>query len=395
MADDTQAKLTSRAKELIQSLAASGVESVMPEGSIRQYFVKLTLSQGGNVVIYYSPKKDRFTYQLEKIDDAVLKATIASCWDPAERQQGDPSSAHSERISVYVDGSYIKESVGYGAVVVKDGKILWETQGHVDPDVAGSTRQVAGELAAVRESLEWCMSNGISSVTIFYDYEGIEKWATGGWKAKKTITQEYKDYINAVSVDVEWVKVAAHTGDKWNEHADQLAKAGALAKAPAQEEDLDSVFYKHVGEVVVFLRSQGFEYTVKNEQKEPYFHSQLAIEKAAEPCGYLNVYATDKKGVSVRFHEIVPGERASIEQLWCARGSATENPLAEVDYYYSALKPFSDYRFDFVVLAQAIASVWDSFCSGTFDADVARYEFSQLDSARTQLKSAVAGKDGG
>ncbi|MED9947073.1 MAG: RNase H family protein, partial [Peptacetobacter hiranonis] len=65
-------------------------------------------------------------------------------------------------------------------------------------------------------------------LVIYFDYQGIEKWCTGEWKANKKGTIEYRDFYNSIKdkLDVSFVKVAAHTGDKYNEMADQLAKDG-------------------------------------------------------------------------------------------------------------------------------------------------------------------------
>ena len=71
------------------------------------------------------------------------------------------------------------------------------------------------------------MEHGYSSITIYYDYEGIEKWANGIWKANKAGTQRYKEFVakQREKIEISFSKVAAHTGVKYNEMADQLAKA--------------------------------------------------------------------------------------------------------------------------------------------------------------------------
>ena len=66
----------------------------------------------------------------------------------------------------------------------------------------------------------------ISEITLFYDYQGIEDWATGTWQAKLPYTQDYVKFYNKVKtrVKVNFVKVEAHTGVELNELADKLAK---------------------------------------------------------------------------------------------------------------------------------------------------------------------------
>ena len=67
---------------------------------------------------------------------------------------------------------------------------------------------------------------------LYYDYKGIEEWALGNWKTNNTLTKSYKlkyDDIKKV-LDVRFNKVDAHTGDKYNEEADILAKKSVGVK---------------------------------------------------------------------------------------------------------------------------------------------------------------------
>ena len=63
-------------------------------------------------------------------------------------------------------------------------------------------------------------------VGICFDYEGIEKWCTGAWKANKTGTIAYREFYQkaCTQVNIRFVKVKGHSGDKYNDLADKLAK---------------------------------------------------------------------------------------------------------------------------------------------------------------------------
>ena len=134
-------------------------------------------------------------------------------------------------VSLYVDGSYKNEIVGWGTVVVEEGLVKEELNGAISNETAEGTRQVAGELKAVMEGLIWAQKNSLKVVNIYYDYIGIEAWVTGKWKAKKNITIQYRDFIQKIQSDIKinWYKVKAHSGDKFNDIADLLAKKGVGA----------------------------------------------------------------------------------------------------------------------------------------------------------------------
>ena len=133
-------------------------------------------------------------------------------------------------IEAYVDGSYehsIKK-YGSGVVVLKNREVIHtESFGGNDEEYL-SMRNVAGEIKASEYAMNYCIENNVPKLVIYFDYQGIEKWCTGEWKANKKGTIEYRDYYNTIKdrLDVSFVKVAAHTGDKYNEMADQLAKDG-------------------------------------------------------------------------------------------------------------------------------------------------------------------------
>ncbi len=126
----------------------------------------------------------------------------------------------------YVDGSYQNNRVGYGFIILKDDKREFSEYGRLYK--YNESHQVGGELEATMRVLKWCQENKIDHITIYYDYVGIEKWAIGSWKAKKPVSINYKKFIDLCSVKINWEHVKSHTGNKYNELADSLAKKGAM-----------------------------------------------------------------------------------------------------------------------------------------------------------------------
>lgn len=95
----------------------------------------------------------------------------------------------------------------------------------VDEELA-AMRNVAGEIKGAEAAMRYAVAHGYRKLYIFHDYEGIAKWCQGVWKTNKEGTRGYKAYYDSIKdkLQVVFVKVAAHTGDKYNEMADGLAK---------------------------------------------------------------------------------------------------------------------------------------------------------------------------
>lgn len=77
--------------------------------------------------------------------------------------------------------------------------------------------------------MKYAIDRGIPECSLYYDYMGIEMWATKRWKRNNALTQHYAAFYDSIKdrVRVHFHKVAAHTGDTYNEMADVLAKQGA------------------------------------------------------------------------------------------------------------------------------------------------------------------------
>lgn len=128
----------------------------------------------------------------------------------------------------YVDGSYNNTTgeYGYGLVMFHNGGEEHFAGKFTDSDMA-SMQNVAGEIEGAKAAMKFCVDNGIKSLDLFYDYEGIEKWCTKAWTPKKPGTKEYRKFYNSVkdTVNIKFIKVKSHSGDKYNDLADSLAKA--------------------------------------------------------------------------------------------------------------------------------------------------------------------------
>lgn len=168
-------------------------------------------------------------YKSFKSEDAAKDYLTADQTENTEQSQ--PVEENSNNLIAYVDGSYRDEdqSYSYGVAVYKNDNLIFEESRRFKGAMA-DMRNVAGEIMGAQCAMQYAMRVGAQSVKLHYDYEGIEKWATGEWKCNKEGTKQYKTFYDSVksSIHIQFVKVKAHSGVKQNEHVDKLAKNAEL-----------------------------------------------------------------------------------------------------------------------------------------------------------------------
>ena len=132
-------------------------------------------------------------------------------------------------VRVFVDGSFSPgfPKSGWAFVVTENDVEIARGSGITAFDA--ESRNIDGEVMASFQAMRWLDANDKTG-TICHDYEGIARWAKGEWQAKSNIAKRYvaaaKPFLHRVSFE----KVEAHTGVKWNELVDKLAK-DAIARA--------------------------------------------------------------------------------------------------------------------------------------------------------------------
>ena len=142
------------------------------------------------------------------------------------------SEKHADGLRIYVDGSFSPgfDRAGWAFIAVENDRQIGSGSGVTD--LPAESRNIDGELTASLNALAWLKENGKTGV-ICHDYEGIARWAKGEWKASKPIAIRYKEAVQKYP-DAKFEKVPAHSGVKWNEAVDQLAKK-AIADTQARE----------------------------------------------------------------------------------------------------------------------------------------------------------------
>ncbi len=141
------------------------------------------------------------------------------------RIEKEPSE---DALVAYVDGSYnvATKEFSYGMVLLEAGEVIAKECEKSNDASLAAMRNVAGEIKGAEAAMRYAKEHDRKELVIYHDYEGIAKWCLGEWKANKEGTKAYKAFYDAVSrqIQITFVKVKGHSGDTYNEMADQLAK---------------------------------------------------------------------------------------------------------------------------------------------------------------------------
>ena len=142
-----------------------------------------------------------------------------------EIEEDKKESAGKDELVVYVDGSYRNsdKSHSYGVYMFNDEEeYTYSKRFFKDSDM----RNVSGEIKGAMRAMEEAVNLGKKKIYLHYDYEGIRSWALGFWKTNKEGTIYYKNFYDSIKdkLEVKFIKVEAHTGVKYNELVDKLAK---------------------------------------------------------------------------------------------------------------------------------------------------------------------------
>ena len=188
---------------------------------------------------YYAVKLGRQTGIFETWGEAEAqvkgfpnaKFKSFSSFEEAKSYLEDSNQSQSSNLveyEAYVDGSFDKNKniYGSGVVIIKNNEVIEKISFSGSDEKYIESYQIAGEVKAALQAIEWAVNHNISSIAIYYDYEGIRSWALGEWKTNKSVSRDYKVKYDSLSsqVKVYFNKVKAHSGVKFNELADQLAK---------------------------------------------------------------------------------------------------------------------------------------------------------------------------
>ena len=195
---------------------------------MKYYAVK----KGRNPGIYES--RDACLKEVKGYSNAIYKSfkNINDAKEFLNDKKNEDLTIDKDTAIAYVDGSFNLEMKIYGSGVVfidGDREIYLKEKFE---DSYYKHRNVAGELKAAMMAIEKAIEESKKKLIIYHDYQGIASWANGQWKANNSLTKSYKDFIRQANkkIDLAFVKVAGHSGDKYNDMADELAKKACHIK---------------------------------------------------------------------------------------------------------------------------------------------------------------------
>ena len=204
------------------------------------------------------------------------------------------------------DGSFDSDigKYAFGCIIITpNGEIVRESGNGDNPDSI-ALRNVTGEMLGAMFAVKWCDKNGYSAIEICYDYLGIEKWATGEWKAKNSLTKKYADFMkeNSDKLNISFKKIAAHTGNKYNEEADKLAKA-ALTNGKGIPKikkgdfwfTVDNISWSDLETILILLEEEFGANNIQKEEKSIAYGRSASLKLGNKDKIVINYYNKGNK----------------------------------------------------------------------------------------------------
>lgn len=279
-----------------------------------------------------------------------------------EKIEQEIKNLQDGEVIAFVDGSHSldadgKEKYSFGVLLITSESEDSLYKAFVDKAYMDS-RNIAGEIDGVKQAILWAIESNKQRIKIFYDYEGIEKWATKEWKSKVKVSQEYSKFFDEKSklINIEFEHVKAHSGIVYNEKVDELAKRALLSQGYKTYND-GSIYF------IGFQKQDWLSMveSLNNEINEKDIKNKIEVEES-NPKDYLdklllmfdgqrviiNCYKGNKSYVqgkqSLLFQKIIslaieklPTDNAVIEVLNTYHALTVEE--SEVENAFSAILP--------------------------------------------------------
>lgn len=210
------------------------------------------------------------------LEEAEIYINSDDCEEKIDEEINNVKSIESladDEIIIYTDGSSNKELnfSSYGVVCLHKSQPEYRFSGIVK-DI-NRTKNISGEIAGVLKALEYAKYKGKKKAYIYHDYEGLSKWHSGEWGVNSSDSIYYLEQLKQYEKDIqiEFVKVKAHSGNKYNEICDKLAKNELKSLEPSTSDEWgfksfrynDDIIRKVLSKIKLFV--DNFEYVEKEK----------------------------------------------------------------------------------------------------------------------------------
>ena len=133
----------------------------------------------------------------------------------------------------FTDGSYSNKSRkgGYGVILLTNKSEFHFLKSFNSSKYSHSEilklHSVGLECEAVKRAIQEAINLNKQNISIFYDYEGIEKWINHEWNLSSNYANDYYDSIIKFSkqISISFNKIKSHSGIYYNDLVDRLAKS--------------------------------------------------------------------------------------------------------------------------------------------------------------------------
>jgi ribonuclease HI len=143
----------------------------------------------------------------------------------------------SLKATAYIDGSAScsDAKVSSAIIIVLDGsaKPMRYAFSRKRPGLMRYAANVA-ELYAAKTAIKIAWSQGVTRLTIYHDWNGVAFFADPANIRPRhdgcPVFSQYADFVKSKrrNMRIRFVAVKAHSGDRLNDYADKMAKAGAV-----------------------------------------------------------------------------------------------------------------------------------------------------------------------
>ena len=147
----------------------------------------------------------------------------------------------------YIDGSYSQKNNMYGwGGFISNGEDIHIIHGTGNAKDYLKHRNITGEVRGAIDVIKYAIALGLPEINLYYDYSGIEQWASKTWKCKTALSKFYQQYYlsHKDRLKINFIHVKGHTGIDGNEIADILAKEAVGAQLRKKDEALLEEFKK-------------------------------------------------------------------------------------------------------------------------------------------------------